>query len=85
MRCVGYRQIWQALEAGDDVSDVAARGIAATRQLAKRQLTWLRSLPGTRVACDEPQAAAQVLEHARRWLLQPLPQSESATPRRAHP
>jgi tRNA dimethylallyltransferase len=46
MRAVGYRQAWQFLEG--DISESALRetGIAATRQLAKRQLTWLRSLPG---------------------------------------
>jgi tRNA dimethylallyltransferase len=70
MRCVGYRQVWQALDAGD-LSGVAERGIAATRQLAKRQLTWLRRMPGARVACDEPHAAAQVLQLARQWLSTP--------------
>jgi len=46
MRCVGYRQVWGYLEGeyGRDV--LREKGIAATRQLAKRQLTWLRSLPG---------------------------------------
>jgi tRNA dimethylallyltransferase len=67
MRCVGYRQVWQALDAGD-LSGVAERGIAATRQLAKRQLTWLRSMPARRVACDDAQAGAQVLAQAREWL-----------------
>jgi tRNA dimethylallyltransferase len=70
MRCVGYRQVWQAFDA-DDLSMVAERGIAATRQLAKRQLTWLRRMPGVRVACDEPHAAAQVLQQARQWLSTP--------------
>jgi len=70
MRCVGYRQVWQALEAGD-LSSVAERGIAATRQLAKRQLTWLRSMPAVRVACDDGQAPAQVLAQARQWLATP--------------
>jgi tRNA dimethylallyltransferase len=61
MRCVGYRQIWEALEA-DDLFDLPERGIAATRQLAKRQLTWLRSMPQrTVVACDAPDAQAQVV------------------------
>jgi tRNA dimethylallyltransferase len=46
MRCVGYRQTWEALEAGD-LSALPERGIAATRQLAKRQLTWLRSAAPT--------------------------------------
>jgi tRNA dimethylallyltransferase len=70
MRCVGYRQVWQALDAGD-LSGLAERGIAATRQLAKRQLTWLRSLSAQRVACDDAQAAAQVLAKAREWLSTP--------------
>jgi tRNA dimethylallyltransferase len=52
MRCVGYRQTWEALVA-DDLSDLPERGAAATRQLAKRQLTWLRGMPQRhRVACD---------------------------------
>ena len=52
MRCVGYRQTWEALVAGD-LSDLPERGVAATRQLAKRQLTWLRGMPQRhRVACD---------------------------------
>ena len=67
MRCVGYRQVWQALDAGN-MSGMAERGIAATRQLAKRQLTWLRRMPGTRVASDESQATEQVLRQARQWL-----------------
>jgi tRNA dimethylallyltransferase len=44
MRAVGYRQAWAALAAGD-LSPLRETGIAATRQLAKRQLTWLRSMP----------------------------------------
>ena len=56
MRCVGYRQTWEALVA-DDLSDLPERGVAATRQLAKRQLTWLRSMPQRhRIACDAPGA-----------------------------
>ncbi|MEJ2911445.1 tRNA (adenosine(37)-N6)-dimethylallyltransferase MiaA [Pseudoalteromonas sp. C12FD-1] len=45
IRCVGYRQMWDYLagEVGHD--EMVFRGIAATRQLAKRQLTWLRSWP----------------------------------------
>ena len=47
MRCVGYRQAWEALDAGDppDLAGLRERGIAATRQLAKRQITWLRGMP----------------------------------------
>lgn len=42
MRCVGYRQVWQWLAGEGDRDDMIAKGVAATRQLAKRQLTWLR-------------------------------------------
>ena len=52
MRCVGYRQAWAAL-AESDLDSLPERGIAATRQLAKRQLTWLRSMAQRSVvACD---------------------------------
>jgi tRNA dimethylallyltransferase len=43
MRCIGYRQAWSYLEGEIDAAGLRARGIAATRQLAKRQFTWLRS------------------------------------------
>jgi len=45
MRCVGYRQAWAFLEGHCKQAELREAGIAATRQLAKRQLTWLRSLP----------------------------------------
>ena len=66
MRCVGYRQTWEALVEGDQ-SELPERGIAATRQLAKRQITWLRSMPQRHiVACDAPDALAQVTALALR-------------------
>ncbi|MEE2023989.1 tRNA (adenosine(37)-N6)-dimethylallyltransferase MiaA [Alkalimonas mucilaginosa] len=42
MRCVGYRQMWHYLDGDIDYQQMQQQGIAATRQLAKRQLTWLR-------------------------------------------
>ena len=45
MRCVGYRQAWEFLEGRCDRAELRDRGIFATRQLAKRQLTWLRATP----------------------------------------
>jgi tRNA dimethylallyltransferase len=42
MRAVGYRQLWAHLDGAYDLSEAVRRGIAATRQLAKRQLTWIR-------------------------------------------
>ena len=63
MRCVGYRQAWQGLDAGWSEVEIRERGIFATRQLAKRQLTWLRGMPGrTVVVADGPDALAQVLQ-----------------------
>jgi tRNA dimethylallyltransferase len=56
MRCVGYRQAWAFLDGEYGEAELREKGIAATRQFAKRQLTWLRSLPGI-----EP-AAALTLE-----------------------
>ncbi len=50
MRSVGYRQIWAHLDGRDDLEEATAKGQAATRQLAKRQLTWLRSESGLIVA-----------------------------------
>lgn len=74
MRCVGYRQAWELLDvhaasgAGHPfpLQALRERGIFATRQLAKRQLTWLRSMPHrTPVACDAPDALQQLLRLAR--------------------
>ncbi len=60
MRCVGYRQTWECL-VEDDLFTLPERGMAATRQLAKRQITWLRSMPQRQVvACDAADATAQV-------------------------
>lgn len=67
IRCVGYRQVWEALDAGLDLNNPKIRaqvrdlGIFATRQLAKRQITWLRSMPQrVAVAGDKPDALDQV-------------------------
>ena len=62
MRCVGYRQAWQALDGTLPMAELRDRGVFATRQLAKRQLTWLRSMPRRQVvACDAPDAPERVL------------------------
>ena len=66
MRCVGYRQAWEALDGKSPMSGLRDKGIFATRQLAKRQITWLRSMPQRRIVpCDAPDALAQVLAHVR--------------------
>jgi tRNA dimethylallyltransferase len=63
MRCVGYRQAWEALDGDFPLTELRERGIAATRQLAKRQITWLRSMPQRHVvAAEAPDATAQVVD-----------------------
>lgn len=49
IRCVGYRQAWAYLDGEIDMATLREQGIAATRQLCKRQITWLRSTPERRV------------------------------------
>jgi tRNA dimethylallyltransferase len=69
MRCVGYRQAWEALDGLWPMEQLHDKGIFATRQLAKRQITWLRSMPERRaVACDAPDALAQVLTLTRQFI-----------------
>ena len=71
MRCVGYRQMWQALDAGHtcDMQAVREAGVSATRQLAKRQLTWLRGFHDrVVVACDDVDALQRGLQALRRGL-----------------
>lgn len=76
MRCVGYRQAWELLDraeaTGSPVESILPQlhelGVAATRQLAKRQLTWLRGMDERIViACDAPDALAQTLTAVSRF------------------
>lgn len=68
MRCVGYRQAWEYLDGRIDMATLRETGIIATRQLAKRQLTWLRSTPERKVvdclALDAPQQVASLVRRA---------------------
>ena len=64
MRAVGYRQAWAALD-DSNVDTLAPAATTATRQLAKRQLTWLRAMPWRQVvACDAGDAIARVVRLA---------------------
>ncbi|AMO21925.1 tRNA (adenosine(37)-N6)-dimethylallyltransferase MiaA [Ramlibacter solisilvae] len=66
MRCVGYRQAWEALDGLWPMAQLRDKGIFATRQLAKRQLTWLRGMAERHViACDAPDAQQQLLRQVR--------------------
>jgi tRNA dimethylallyltransferase len=64
MRCVGYRQTWEYLDGAYGLTELREKGIAATRQLAKRQITWLRSMPDRQVVdCLAPDAAPTIRQH----------------------
>ncbi len=69
MRTVGYRQAWAHLEGAMDAAELRDRGVFATRQLAKRQLTWLRSTPDTETFdCLSPDLVKQVRIYVQRQL-----------------
>ena len=66
MRCVGYRQTWDYLDAKIGLASLREQGIAATRQLAKRQLTWLRAMKDVvEFDCLAEDLSDQVLAHLR--------------------
>ena len=69
IRCVGYRQLWDYLDGRVTREEAIERAIAATRQLAKRQMTWLRAMPErTIIDCLSEHAAHQVVAQFRRSL-----------------
>jgi tRNA dimethylallyltransferase len=68
MRAVGYRQAWDTLEGTAPAATLESRGIAATRQLAKRQLTWLRAMAHVeRFDCLRGDLAAAVTSRVERF------------------
>lgn len=70
IRCVGYRQLWHE----SDIAKARELGIIATRQLAKRQITWLRSMPQRHaIAADSPTALGDVLALVKQWQLSMKP------------
>ena len=69
MRCVGYRQVWDVLDGTSALAQLRDKGIFATRQLAKRQITWLRAMPQRHViASDHAQSMDLALATARRLI-----------------
>jgi len=69
MRAVGYRQAWAYLDGEIDLKDLREQGIAATRQLAKRQLTWLRSWPDVvELDCPVDDLGTQAMDLVARHL-----------------
>ncbi|PYD86036.1 tRNA (adenosine(37)-N6)-dimethylallyltransferase MiaA [Pseudomonas syringae pv. pisi] len=64
IRCVGYRQAWDYLDGNISRAELRELGIIATRQLAKRQITWLRAMPDRIVIdCLGPDPAGAMLDH----------------------
>ena len=62
-------EVWETLEGSAPAATLEQRGIAATRQLAKRQLTWLRAMEGvTRLDCLRPALAIEVAGRVDRFL-----------------
>ncbi|MGL4602679.1 MAG: tRNA (adenosine(37)-N6)-dimethylallyltransferase MiaA, partial [Iodobacter sp.] len=69
MRCVGYRQAWEYQEGLSDYATMRDKGIAATRQLAKRQLTWMRGMDDLlQINCQQEQLAEKVRTEVANWL-----------------
>lgn len=69
MRCVGYRQAWQYLDGELSDTQLLEQGIAATRQLAKRQLTWLRAMPDlTIIDCQQNDLLTPALNALQEWI-----------------
>uniref|UniRef100_UPI001E13BB6D tRNA (adenosine(37)-N6)-dimethylallyltransferase n=1 Tax=Burkholderia sp. Ac-20379 TaxID=2703900 RepID=UPI001E13BB6D len=69
MRCVGYRQAWEYLDGETDYATMRDKGVFATRQLCKRQLTWLRSMPERIVVdCCAEDAPARAVDAVERVL-----------------
>jgi tRNA dimethylallyltransferase len=66
MRAVGYRQVWEFLEGRMDHATMRERAVTATRQLAKRQLTWLRSFQGIKPIEPSPEALIRSCIHRAR-------------------
>ncbi len=64
MRSVGYRQVWQYLEGEIDAAELSEHAVAATRQLAKRQLTWLRSFEAVETLDTDAEALASRIAHS---------------------
>lgn len=70
MRCVGYRQVWEAQDGLAPRAEMRDRGIYATRQLAKRQITWLsNTLACERIDCLAPDLKQQLLSRIETTLL----------------
>jgi tRNA dimethylallyltransferase len=72
MRLIGYRQLWQHLEGGISLAEATEKAVAATRQLARRQLTWLRAEPGAEWFDPfDPGSPERIAARVAEWLRTP--------------
>lgn len=72
MRLIGYRQLWRHLEDGTPLADAALKAVVATRQLARRQLTWLRAEPGGEWFDPlDPKTPERIAARVAEWLRGP--------------
>jgi tRNA dimethylallyltransferase len=72
MRLIGYRQLWQHLENGTPLTEAVQKAVIATRQLARRQLTWLRAEPGAEWFDPlDPKAPERIAARVAEWLRRP--------------
>lgn len=67
MRCVGYRQVWRHLDGGCTHGQMREQAVAATRQLAKRQLSWLRHAPGVIHCATDCARPDEAVAAVARW------------------
>ena len=69
MRLIGYRQLWNHLEGGCSLEAAVYKAVAATRQLARRQLTWLRAEPGAEWFDSlDPATPERISRRVAEWL-----------------
>ena len=69
MRLIGYRQLWHHLDGGSSLEDAVQKAVAATRQLARRQLTWLRAEPGAEWFDSlDPATPERIARRVAEWL-----------------
>ena len=69
MRCVGYRQVWEMFEGRLPATELRDRGVFATRQFAKRQITWLRGFTDVeKLDCQQPDLAQALAKSIERFI-----------------
>jgi tRNA dimethylallyltransferase len=69
IRLIGYRQLWNHLDGSSSIEMAVQKAIVATRQLARRQLTWLRAEPGAiGFDSEDPATLGRVTAHIAEWL-----------------